>query len=431
MAVGEKVTVETTDGLITSGLLIPRYQHADSNHVVLKLKSGYNIGLEVDKIKSISLVSSKSDSGERSFTPNIPAPSSELLLTKTKKSLLLLSTGGTIASRIDYRTGAVHPVLSAADLYSAIPELDELAEINPRVVSSIYSENMTPSNWESLTKTILDARNSEPKKFDGVVVMIGTDTLAYASAALSFSLIGFDKSVVFVGAQRSSDRPSSDAALNLKGGTVFAVDSKKPGVYVAMHENENDEFIAIHSGVRVRKNHTSRRDAFESIDAPLVARVRDREILYSHEAPLEARLSNDVMLKTKFSPDVALIKFHPGFDPSLLDYLVESKGVKGLIIEGTGLGHVSGDSVRRIAKIVEKKEVFVGITSQCIWGHVDLNVYDNGRDLLQAGGIPLENMFAETAFAKLSWAIANFDTPSVIMTRNLIGEYSPRIPLNR
>jgi len=181
----------------------------------------------------------------------------------------LLSAGGTIASIVDYRTGAVHPALSASDLYTAVPELDEIASVEPEVVFSIYSENITPADWQILSQRVIESGQS--KKPDGIVIMMGTDTLAYSAAALSFSLMGFPIPVVFVGAQRSSDRPSSDAALNLTAAAFFAVNSERPGVYLAMHESENDDFVAIHSGVRVRKNHTSRRDAFESIDNPLVA----------------------------------------------------------------------------------------------------------------------------------------------------------------
>jgi glutamyl-tRNA(Gln) amidotransferase subunit D len=183
-----------------------------------------------------------------------------------------VSTGGTIASRVDYRTGAVYPALSASDLYDTVPELDQITVVEPEVVFSIYSENMSPADWSTLSSRIIDL--SKTKKPAGVVVMMGTDTLAYTAAALSFSLIGFEIPVVLVGAQRSPDRPSSDAAINLTAAALFAVQSGRPGVYVAMHENENDEVVAIHSGVRVRKNHTSRRDAFKSIDSLPIAITR-------------------------------------------------------------------------------------------------------------------------------------------------------------
>ncbi|MHB8567816.1 MAG: Glu-tRNA(Gln) amidotransferase subunit GatD [Nitrososphaerales archaeon] len=421
---GNSVKITTDDGLETTGLIVPRYEHADSEHVVLKLKSGYNIGILVDKIKSIAVLE---DVGERKFGVG-PYKSHEGENTLSSKNLLLLSTGGTIASRVDYRTGAVHPALSAEDLYSAVPELGEIASVHPNVVFSTYSENLTPSDWQKLSEEILVLTDSLQKRPDGVVVMLGTDTLAYVAAALSFSLLGFDLPVVCVGAQRSSDRPSSDAALNLKAAASFAVCSKLPGVYVSMHDSENDNIIAVHSGVRVRKNHTSRRDAFESIDSKHIAHVKDAESF--EMAPQSNReLDQSLKLKTKFEPAVALVKFHPGFDQSILDYYVDERKVKGIVIEGTGLGHVSSSTVSNLSEIV-KRRIFVGMTSQCIWGHVDLNVYETGRDLLAAGVMPLENMLAETAFAKLSWALGNFPAGvNEVMLENLVGEFTQRIPL--
>ncbi len=443
--VGSLVKVKGVDGAETSGLVVPRYEHADPEHVVLKLKSGYNIGISVENIQSISVV-------EKSPTVSTFGQVSAILQQahgrpkgKTSdKKLLLISTGGTIASRVDYRTGAVHPALSAEDLYSAVPELGDLAEILPEVVFSVYSENLTPSDWQTLSNSILaKSRELEQKKkgrADGVVVMLGTDTLAYVSAALSFSLNGFDLPVVCVGAQRSSDRPSSDAALNLKAAARFAVSSGTEGVFVAMHESENDDVIAIHSGVRVRKNHTSRRDAFESIDVSYEAHVIGNEIKMRAQDVIpvgdsstksEADLAERFRLKTSFNPSVALIKFHPGFDPMVLDYYTRrDKPVKGFVIEGTGLGHVSSATVREIGRL-SKEGVFIGITSQCIWGHVHLDVYETGRDLIEAGAVPLENMLAETAFAKLSWALGNFEPEQVkeVMLTDIAGEFTQRIAL--
>ena len=421
---GQQVKIVTSDGLETIGLLVPRYSHADSDHIVLKLKSGYNIGIRADTINSLTVISPAAPGSFGSYQ------SSREAISQGKsglKKLLLISTGGTIASRVDYRTGAVHPALSASDLYSAVPELSEYAEIDPVVVFSVYSENLTPSDWQTLSEKIVELSGSQNPA--GIVVMMGTDTLAYASAALSFSLLGLSIPVVLVGAQRSSDRPSSDAALNLTAAVSFAVNSGWQGVYVAMHETTSDDSVAIHWGNRVRKNHTSRRDAFRSIDVPLVARVKGREIFYSSEPPKSAEDIGSLKLKTKFEDKVGLIKFYPGFDSSVLDYYVKSRNFRGLIVEGTGLGHVSSKTVRKISEIVAQG-VFVGITSQCIWGHVDLDVYDTGRDLISAGAVPLEDTLPETAYAKLSWAIANFDDFREIMLRNVAGEFSERLVLN-
>jgi glutamyl-tRNA(Gln) amidotransferase subunit D len=425
---GSRIKVKTRDGFEATGLLVPRYEGEATDYLVLKLKSGYNIGLDAKTVKSVelvedSIVETPSPSGIRILKDGIEA----------HKTVLLLSTGGTIASRVDYRTGAVKPAYTAADLYSAVPELATIASIKPEVVFSAFSENLAQDHWGKLSEYIIQ-KSRENSNFDGVVIMLGTDTMAYVSAALSFSLIGFQYPVVCVGSQRSSDRPSADSALNLQAATRFAAYSKARGVFVAMHENESDQRVAIHCGVRVRKNHTSRRNAFQSIDVPPFALVEQDKILLNFGFPDNKENSQEISkaleLKTKFESNVSLLKFHPGFDPSLLDFLSGEKKTKGFILEGTGLGHVSSPTVQKLKNLVEKG-TFVGMTSQCIWGHVDLNVYETGIDLQRAGVTPLGNMISETALAKLSWVLGNFPkkNPRELMTQNLLGEMTERIPL--
>lgn len=421
---GSKIRIKTNDGFEATGLLIPRYESVGSDSVVLKLKSGYNIGLDAGSISSISVLEVEEPARPPPAATNGGGPKSG-----KGKAVLLLSTGGTIASRVDYRTGAVKPAYTASDLYSSIPELSGIADVRCEVVFSTFSENLYQPQWKDLSERIIAESN---EKLDGIVVMLGTDTLAFVSAALSFSLLGLDHPVVCVGAQRSSDRPSADSASNLKAAVRFAGYSKSSGVFVAMHKDESDDTIAIHSGVRVRKNHTSKRDAFQSIDVPHYAEVRDSKILFDPASPPRGSLagrSSEFHLKTDFDPNVSLVKFHPGFDPSLLDYLAGR--TKGIIVEGTGLGHVSSNTVGKIREIA-RRGIFVGISSQCIWGHVDLNVYETGIDLLDAGAVPLGNMLSETAYVKLSWAIANFAADRVrrIMTENLVGESTARIELS-
>ncbi len=423
--VGQRISVTTLDGFQMAGLLIPRYEHADSDHVVLKLKSGYNIGIRVQSIRSLEAMEGDSSGKSQIDRDTFVRPAMS-----TGKKVLLLSTGGTIASRIDYRTGAVHPVLSAEDLRVTVPELEDIAEVEPEVVFSAYSENLGPTHWQILSEKIVE--RLKRKAINGTVVMLGTDTLAYLSAALSFALIGLGQPVICVGSQRSSDRPSADSVLNLKAAVNVAANFGQPGVYVVMHANENDNEIAVHLGTRARKNHTSRRDAFRSIDSELVGVVRGSNISVNQGLNIEKndQLLASVILKTRFEKDVSLVKFHPGFESGVLEFLVREKGVKGIILEGTGLGHVSSGTVSKIAELT-KNGVFIGITSQCIWGHVNLNVYDTGRDLIRSNVIPLGNMLPETAFAKLSWALANFPSDSIIevMTSNLVGELNSRLSL--
>ncbi len=427
---GSRVKIKTNDGLELSGLLIPRYEEGASDYVVLKLKSGYNVGIEAKSIISMNEeeppIQGKTTAVARNNDRSTLGP-------QNQKTILLLSTGGTIASKVDYRTGAVKPVYTAADLYASVPELGKIARIEAEIAFSSFSENLSQTHWEELSRRIIDTKtNRSASGLDGIVVMMGTDTLAYVSAALNFSLIGFGLPVVCVGSQRSSDRPSTDSALNLQGAARFVASSNGSGVVVAMHESENDNTIAIHSGVRVRKNHTSRRDAFESIDVPLIAKVQNDKVSFVSDYNNVYKmgdLSSELALKTKFDQRVSLIKFHPGFDIEMLRFL-QSKGVRGLIVEATGLGHVSSKTVDSIRELV-RNGIFVGITSQCIWGHVDLNVYETGIDLVNAGAVPLGNMLSETAFVKLCWAIGNFPPERTrnLMTRNLVGETTERIPL--
>jgi glutamyl-tRNA(Gln) amidotransferase subunit D len=428
---GSRVKIKTNDGLVLTGLLIPRYEEGASDYIVLKLKSGYNVGIEAKSIASIDQEEQPPNQGTTAAAQD--TESTALDAQKNLKNLLLLSTGGTIASKVDYRTGAVKPVYTAADLYASVPELGKIANIEAEIVFSTFSENLSQTHWEELSRKIIDSKSSRGSStLSGIVVMMGTDTLTYVSAALSFSLIGFGLPVVCVGSQRSSDRPSTDSALNLLGAARFAASSNARGVFVAMHESENDNTIAIHSGVRVRKNHTSRRDAFESIDVPLYAKVQSDKISfasdYNNVYGIEG-LSSELALKTKFDQRIALIKFYPGFDTEILRSL-QSREIRGLIVEGTGLGHVSSKTVDSIRELV-KNSVFVGITSQCIWGHVDLNVYETGIDLTKAGAVQLGNMLSETAFVKLCWALGNFSPERTknLMTTNLVGETTERIPL--
>lgn len=423
---GSRIKVKTKDGFEIAGLLIPRYEAGSGEHLVLKLKSGYNVGLDSSNISSITVIED-----QLAETPIFSTIKQEKEHAN-EKTVLLLSTGGTIASKVDYRTGAVKPAYTASDLYAAVPELGDIAQIKTEVLFSALSENLDQQHWQKLSELIV-AKSNDPSKFNGIVIMLGTDTMGYVSAALSFSLIGVKFPVVCVGSQRSSDRPSTDSALNIQGATYFAAHSNARGVFVAMHRSESDEVIAIHSGVRVRKNHTSRRDAFESIDVPLFAEVVQDKISFNSDFPTNSsgpEISKDFNFKTNFDPKVSLIKFYPGFDPSLLDYLTAERGSKGIIFEGTGLGHVSKATVRKIEELVTNG-IFIGITSQCVRGHVDLHVYETGIDLLNAGAVPLGNMIGETALAKLSWVLGNFSKEDVgnLMTKNLLGEMTERILL--
>ena len=396
--------------LTYTGILMPRYESGDESHIVLKLKSGYNIGIEFDKIEKIEKVSERQ---------SIVDSTKIIEKDETLPKILLLSTGGTIASKVDYRTGAVTPALSASELYEAVPEIAKIANVDAEVLFSEYSENLQPEHWKEIAKKLDSVAKSD---YAGIIIAHGTDTMHYTSSFLSFALSGFPIPIALVGSQRSSDRPSSDAALNLIAATKFLTESKTNGIYVIMHNDSNDDTIACHKGTRVRKNHTSKRGAFETVGDDPAFIVSEDKILKN---------MNDSFFKgEKYEPKldldskVALVKYHPGYDPKQIKNLIDS-GFNAIIFEGTGLGHV-GNTMYDTIKDAKEKGLFLGMTSQCIDGRVSMTVYDSGRDLLELGIVPLENMTPETALVKAMWACGNSSNAGEIkelMLRNIASEF--------
>ena len=404
--VGDTIKITTdTDQIAT---IMPRYEHSDDSHIVIKFKSGYNVGLSLDKIKKIEFLSS---------TISVQENSSSIKHNPLLPKILLLSTGGTIASRIDYRTGSVTPALTAQELNASVPELAEIANIDAEVLFSEYSENITPDHWIKVAQKLDSLAKSD---YRGILVAHGTDTMQYTAAFLSFALAGFPKPIVLVGSQRSSDRPSSDAALNLIGAAKFIVKSSTSGVFVAMHNSENDDDTACHFGTRVRKNHTSRRNAFETVGAKPAFIVSGDSIIQNFSGTYynQKEYTPKIGLDTK----VALVKYHPGYDPKLVENLL-SQGYKAIIFEGTGLGHI-GRSMYDTIKKAKQQNVFMGMTSQCLDGQVNMAVYESGRDLMHFGVIPLSDMISEIALVKAMWVLGT-DAKNIesIMLRNIASEF--------
>lgn len=411
IAVGDSVKILQA-GIMYVGIVMPRYEHGDDRHVVLKLTSGYNVGLEIEGVEGVERV--RAAGRPAAGKPEEAGPAAGL------PRILLLTTGGTIASRVDYRTGAVTPVLTAGELNASVPELAGIASIEAREVLSEYSENIRPEHWIQVAEKVSECSGSG---YAGIIIAHGTDTMHYTSSFLSFALAGFPVPVVLVGSQRSSDRASSDAALNLIGAARFIVECGARGVYVAMHLDENDGTVACHVGTRVRKNHTSRRGAFQTVGggpAFIITEGRVHRNLsgeFFKAAGFEPRIGLD--------PRVALVKYHPGFDPRLLDQII-GMGYRGIIFEGTGLGHV-GDTMYEGVKKANEKGIFLGMTSQCIDGRVRMTVYESGRDLLGLGVVPLEDMVPEVALVKAMWAFGNFEGAEEVrkaMLENIASEMS-------
>src|SRR5438105_10819498 len=418
--IGSIIRIKTKSGEVFEGTLFPRSEYSDPTHLVLKMKNGYNIGISLDRTQKLEVIGE----GEKPHFTKPSPPASHAGLPKVS----IISTGGTIASRVDYRTGAVQPALTAADLASVVPELASIAEVEAHILFSELSENVTPAQWRTLAE---DVATRIGDKVDGVVVSQGTDTMHYTSAALSFALQDLPVPVMLVGAQRSSDRPSSDAAPNLTAAVALAARADLAAVGVAMHQDMSDRYIIAHRGTRVRKCHTSRRDAFKSIGSSPLARydLQTGQIERFDEAPRRG-MGSKLVVKPHFDQHAYLLKFHPGFNPEMITLAV-STGAHGLSLEGTGLGHVSRYCYDAVKKAL-KEDVPVFMTSQTIWGRVDMNVYVTGRDLLNIGVTPLEDMISETALVKLMWVLGQTRSPEKIrelMLQTVAGEITERSPI--
>ena len=418
ITVGDTVKV-TKPHIEHEVLLLEKPDYSNENTIILKLDSGYNIGIDIKdaKIEKIS-------EGKK---PQIELDPVDKKISDKKKNLSILSTGGTVASVIDYKTGAVHPAFTADDLLRATPELVDYANINAKAIFNILSENMTPEYWKKTATTIYDEINNGA---DGIIIAHGTDTMHYTASALSF-MIDSPVPIVLTGAQRSSDRPSSDAFTNLMA-SVNAAKSDIAEVTICMHGTEDDSYCDLHRGTRARKMHTSRRDTFTSINMNPLARIENNKVTINDtQVKYTKRNEKELSLNTNLADKVALIKMYPGISPEIIDIYVD-KNYDGIVIEGTGLGHCSDDVITSITRATSE-DIPVVMTSQCLFGRTNMNVYSSGRRLLQNNVIGVGDMLPETAYTKLLWAAGQTDNVSEIyeiMKTNLKGEMDTTLSQN-
>ncbi|ABO34640.1 glutamyl-tRNA(Gln) amidotransferase subunit D [Methanococcus maripaludis C5] len=416
MDIGDFVKLEL-ENTTYSGTVMPSL---NEDTVVIKMKSGYNVGLDKKKIKNIEIL----ESGDK---PKYGLPPLNLEKNPKLKNISILSTGGTVASRVDYKTGAVHPAFTADDLIRAVPELMDIANIKGKVILNILSENMLPAYW----KMTADAIKEEIENgAEGIVIAHGTDTMHYTASALSF-MVTSEVPIILVGAQRSSDRPSSDAALNIIAAVKAATEPIK-GVYVLMHGETGDTVCHLHEGTKVRKLHSSRRDAFKSVNETPIAEINPfiKKVTYLRDVKSQDKSKiKEVVLNTDLEEKVALIKVYPGIDSEILKFYVDN-GYKGIILEGTGLGHTPETFFEGI-DYANENNVLVAMTTQTINGRVNMNVYSNGRELQAKGVIPCEDMLPEVAFVKLMHLLGNygFEESKELMSKNIVGEINESINL--
>ncbi|MBT4257716.1 Glu-tRNA(Gln) amidotransferase subunit GatD [archaeon] len=418
--IGDKVEVHTGKK-IYEGILLEA--PADEKGIILvKLNSGYNLGLIKKDILEIKSIESRGD-GFRKQEPKL----SKIKLDSKKPNVAMIITGGTIASRLDAKTGGVSPLDSPEELFKFYPAMFKHVNVSRVEIPFMkFSEDMDYLDWKKLAKITGDLLNDS--NIQGVIITHGTDSLHYTSAALSFFLRNLNKPVVLTYSQRSIDRASSDANLNLECSALAAI-SDIAEVMLVGHAESSDSFCYAMNGAKVRKLHSSKRDAFKPVNTKPFAKISDGRIDILSEHNL--RNKNKVLVDSKFENKVALIKFYPGQDPDILDYYVE-KGYKGIVLEVLGLGQIATKNSRKSwlqkLKDVQEAGIFVCAASQTINGALNPKVYSSGRELEKIGIVYLKDMLSETAFVKLGWVLGHekWDVKEK-MLENISREYNGRL----
>ncbi|HJN57274.1 MAG: Glu-tRNA(Gln) amidotransferase subunit GatD [Candidatus Woesearchaeota archaeon] len=420
---GDKVKVTAKDEII-EGILMP---NEETDSVVIKLDNGYNIGIGNKKIKEIKVIEKYKEAKS--------TPKSQIKKDSKKPTIAILHTGGTIASKVDYRTGGVYSSFNPEDLLEMFPEMFGIANFSSKLIANMWSDDLRFKHFEIITKAV----EKEVKKgVDGIIIGMGTDNLAVASAALAFIIEETPIPILLVGAQRSSDRGSSDAAMNLISAAEFIAKTDFAGVGICMHESTSDNTSAILPPCKTAKLHSSRRDAFKPVNDTLIARIDydTKKVEFIKKDYLKKDKKGKLVIKPRMEEKIGLLKIHVNMFPEQFEFY---KGYKGLIIEGTGLGHTPGQAPNEWCKIHEKiypalKKVIdsgciIVMTTQCLFGKVHMHVYDKGVDLTKIGVIPGKDMLAETAFIKLSWLLGNCKKEEVkeLITKNLRGEINDRL----
>lgn len=424
---GELVRV-TYQNESLEGILLPSFE---KDVILLKLKNGYNMGFPEKEVR-IEVV--------KKAGPPAPQKPSPVIINPALPTIAILHTGGTIASRVDYRTGAVTSAFSPSELLALFPELGNIANIESELISQMWSDELRFPHFALIAQRI----EAQVKKgVKGIIIGMGTDNLAVAAAALAFIVEQSPIPILLVGAQRSSDRGSSDAAMNLICAAEFIKQTDFTGVAICMHGSSSDDFCHILPATKTAKLHTSRRNAFQAVNDELIATVDYKTrivtpLIISLVTSLKAIpfSPRELIIKPKMEEKVGLLKIHINMFPEQFSFF---KGWKGLIIEGTGLGHTPGQVPNHEAEIHRKiypaiKEVIdsgcvVVMTSQCLFGRVNMNVYDKGRDLLKFGVISGGDMLPNTAFIKLAWLLGNYPKKEVekLILENLRGEINERL----
>ncbi len=390
--------------------------------ILLKLDSGYNIGFNKKDVLDVKVVEKASKRKEKI----------EIKKDETKPNIAMIITGGTIASRLDSKTGGVDPLATPEDLFKFYPDIFKKVNlVKVEIPFMKASEDMDFKDWQKIARVAEKLSNNN--NIRGLIITHGTDFLHYTAAALSFFLKDLNKPVVLTYSQRSIDRASSDANLNLQCSALAAI-SDMAEVMLVGHASSNDDYCYAMPGTKVRKLHTSKRDAFKVVNAKPFAKIFPDRIEIISE--YNKRKKGKVKLDTKFEEMIALIKVYPGQNPDILDYYKKKK-YKGIVLEMSGLGHAPTKRARKswIKKLkeIQNKGIIICAAAQTIYGRLDPLVYSNGRELMETGIIYLEDMLAETALIKLGYVLGHKEwvkNKKIIrekMLENMVGEFNDRL----
>lgn len=404
------------DKAVYEGVLLPRSQHTSDNYVTLKVDTGYNLGVFIDDATQIE------ETGFKKGHYQLPHIDTEFR--KELPNVTLLGTGGTVASRLDYRTGAVLPAFTPEELFSAVPELVSTVNLTPKTLYQILSENFRPEYWVKTAGAIAKEIENGVK---GIIIGHGTDTMCTTGAALSYFLRNLPVPVVLVGSQRSSDRPSSDGPRNILYAAIVAGYGNLGEVVVCMHGGTSDSYNLIHRATRCRKMHSSRRDTFRTLDDVPLGKIDESGVTWFKDDVRHRGPAEDFRLDTKIDPRIGMLYSYPGMNPDILDSLVD-KDYHGIVIIGTGLGHVGTDMFPALERCQEE-EIPVVLVVEPLFGYIHLRVYETGRDMLARGVIEGGNMLPSAAYTKLIWVLGhtrNIEEVKKLMQTNMAGEITAR-----
>jgi glutamyl-tRNA(Gln) amidotransferase subunit D len=403
LPMGRIVEVESPDGRLWRGTLVPSHGMSGDRIIQLKLDNGYNVGVRVDPTAKVRVVEGDAGNGRGGGSP---IPPEQVPSHDGRPWIALLTTGGTIASRVDYRTGAVKPVQGEREILEFYSDLERGGPVHVVPVLDRLSEEIVPSDWMAMAGHIVRVFSQGAQ---GVVVAHGTDTMTFTSAALAFLLEDLPGPVVLVGAQRSPDRPSSDGFTNITQAARLARHPELGEVVVLMHDGMSDTRFAIHRGSRVRKMHSSRRDAFRSRNGPPIGFVDGEKIELS--GSFRRRSLGPAKVPYGLDPAGGILWFYPGLSPERAEAF--ASGLRGIVLAGSGLGHISLEHLPWVRRATEGGAVVV-MTTQCLEGTTDPFVYATGRDLLHAGVVYVGDLLPETAYAKLLWALGRSSDPAEV-----------------